>query len=97
MITEPARTYLRPQSTGPLIPDTVQAVLSARIDRLPPARQRLLRVSSVIGKDVPLALLREVADLSPASLKAELSELQAAEFLYEAAFRAALNSPSSTP
>ena len=90
VITEPARTHLRSpplrsHPTGPLIPDTVQAVLSARIDRLPPARQRLLRVSSVIGKDVPLALLREVADLSPAALKAELGELQAAEFLYEVA------------
>lgn len=81
--TEPSRTRIRPGISGLPIPDTVQAVLSARIDRLPPVRQRLLRVASVVGKDVPLALLREVAELPPATLRTELDELQAAEFLYE--------------
>ena len=35
------------------IPDTVQAVLAARIDRLPPEEKVLLQTAAVIGKDVP--------------------------------------------
>src|SRR5262245_3779554 len=39
------------------VPATVQAVLAARIDRLPLDDKRLLQAASVIGKDVPLTLL----------------------------------------
>ena len=66
------------------VPVTVQAVLAARIDRLPPADKALLQTASVIGKDVPFALLREIADGDEYALRRALSELQAAEFLYEA-------------
>ena len=44
------------------VPPTVQAVLAARIDRLPPEDKRLLQVASVVGKDVPFALLQAVAE-----------------------------------
>src|SRR6185295_5084701 len=51
---------------GPLasvrVPATVQAVLAARIDRLPPAEKRLLQTAAVIGKDVPYALLQAIAE-----------------------------------
>jgi class 3 adenylate cyclase len=62
---------------------TVQAVLSARIDRLPPDDKRLLQMASVIGKDVPFALLQAVANLPEEALRAGLDSLQSAEFLYE--------------
>ena len=39
------------------MPATVQAVLAARIDRLPPEEKRLLQTAAVIGTEVPLALL----------------------------------------
>jgi class 3 adenylate cyclase len=39
------------------VPATVQAVLAARIDRLEPGPRRVLDVASVIGHNVPLALL----------------------------------------
>jgi class 3 adenylate cyclase/tetratricopeptide (TPR) repeat protein len=65
------------------VPATVQAVLAARIDRLPPADKALLQTAAVVGKDVPLALLRAVADLADDQLHAALARLQAAEFLYE--------------
>ena len=45
------------------VPPTVQAVLAARIDRLSPEDKRLLQTASVVGKDVPLAILQEVAEL----------------------------------
>jgi class 3 adenylate cyclase/tetratricopeptide (TPR) repeat protein len=65
------------------IPATVQAVLAARIDRLPSADKHLLQVASVIGKDVPLALLQTIAELPEAALLVALDRLQAAEFVYE--------------
>ena len=40
------------------VPATVQAVLAARIDRLPPEDKRLLQAAAVIGKDVPLRAAR---------------------------------------
>jgi predicted ATPase len=65
------------------LPATLQAVLAARIDRLPPSSKRLLHIASVIGRDLPLGLLQRVAGLSPDELEATLAELQAAELLFE--------------
>ena len=65
------------------MPATVQTVLAVRIDRLAPANKRLLQVASVVGKDVPVALLQAIADLSEEALRSSLDVLQAAEFLYE--------------
>ena len=66
------------------VPATVQAVLAARIDRLPPEEKVLLQKAAVIGKDVPLALLRAIAETPEEALRLSLSRLQTAEFLYEA-------------
>jgi len=66
------------------VPATVQAVLAARIDRLPPGDKRLLQTAAVIGTEVPLALLQTVAELPAEALRRGLTHLQDAEFLYEA-------------
>jgi tetratricopeptide (TPR) repeat protein len=66
------------------VPATVQAVLAARIDRLPPEEKRLLQTAAVIGVEVPFALLQAIAELPEADLHRSLAHLQAAEFLYEA-------------
>ena len=65
------------------VPATVQAVLAARIDRLPPEEKRLLQTAAVIGTEVPFALLQAIAELPEAALHRGLAHLQAAEFLYE--------------
>jgi class 3 adenylate cyclase/tetratricopeptide (TPR) repeat protein len=65
------------------IPVTAQAVLAARIDRLSSEDKRLLQAASVIGKDVPFALLQHIAELPEEDLQQGLANLQAAEFLYE--------------
>jgi class 3 adenylate cyclase/tetratricopeptide (TPR) repeat protein len=65
------------------MPATVQAILAARIDRLPPELKRLLQAASVIGKDVPVALLESIAEMTGEELRGALSALQTAEFLYE--------------
>ena len=65
------------------IPATVQVVLAARIDRLPPEAKRLLQTAAVIGTEVPLPLLQAIADMPDEALYRRLAHLQAAEFLYE--------------
>src|SRR5262249_9245298 len=65
------------------VPATVQAVLAARIDRLPPEEKHLLQTAAVIGTSVPLALLQAIADLPEVALHHSLAHLQDAEFLYE--------------
>jgi class 3 adenylate cyclase/tetratricopeptide (TPR) repeat protein len=65
------------------VPATVQAILAARIDRLPPEEKRLLQAASVIGKDVPYALLATIAEQPEEALRRGLAHLQEAEFVYE--------------
>ena len=67
------------------VPATVQTILAARIDRLAPEDKRLLQVASVVGKNVPFALLQAIAELPDEALRRRLDHLQAAEFLYETA------------
>jgi tetratricopeptide (TPR) repeat protein len=66
------------------VPDTVQEVLLARINRLAERERRLLQSAAVIGKSVSLDVLRAIADLSDLSLSELLACLQTADFLYEA-------------
>jgi DNA-binding NtrC family response regulator/predicted ATPase len=65
------------------VPATVQAVLAARIDRLPIDDKRLLQISAVIGKDVPFSLLQAVVERPTEALRQGVAQLQRAEFLYE--------------
>jgi class 3 adenylate cyclase/tetratricopeptide (TPR) repeat protein len=66
------------------VPQTVQTILTARIDRLSPEDKRLLQTASVVGKDVPFALLQPIAELPDEALREGLDRLRAAEFVYEA-------------
>jgi class 3 adenylate cyclase/predicted ATPase len=66
------------------VPPTVQAILAARIDRVPAEEKHILQAAAVIGTDVPLALLQAVVELPEEELRRHLTHLQAAEFLYEA-------------
>ena len=61
-LEELARTVVEQEAqTTPLrIPNTVQAVLAARIDRLPSETKRVLQTAAVIGREVPFALLHMV-------------------------------------
>jgi class 3 adenylate cyclase/tetratricopeptide (TPR) repeat protein len=76
--------YRLPKTLASLqMPATVQAVLAARIDRLPLEEKHLLQTAAVIGTEVPWPLLQAIADLPEAALYHGLAHLQAAEFLYE--------------
>ena len=65
------------------VPETIQAVLAARIDHLPPEAKHLLHTAAVLGTEVPVPLLAAIAELPEAVLHRSLTHLQAAEFLYE--------------
>jgi class 3 adenylate cyclase/tetratricopeptide (TPR) repeat protein len=68
--------------SGIEVPPTVQAVLAARVDALPPADKHLLQEAAVIGHDVPFALLHAICGLPEDKLHGLLDNLQSAEFLY---------------
>ena len=51
------------------VPPTVQTILAARIDRLAAEDKRLLQTASVVGKDVPFALLQAIAELPDEALR----------------------------
>src|SRR5215467_325977 len=65
------------------VPVTVQALLASRIDRLQPEEKRLLQAASVIGRDIPVALLGEISETANEELRARLVRLEAAGLLYE--------------
>ena len=83
LVVEPGAYRLAQALPTIQVPATVQAVLAARIDRLPPEEKRLLQTAAVVGTEVPLPLLQAIADMPEATLYRGLAHLQAAEFLYE--------------
>ena len=83
LMGEPGAYFLAQVLPTIQVPSTVQAILAARIDRLPPEDKRLLQTAAVMGTEVPFALLRAIADVPEATLHRGLAHLQAAEFLYE--------------
>ena len=64
------------------VPDTVQGIIAARIDRLPENLKRLLQVASVLGKEFAFPILDRITD-SIQDTKSRLFELQELEFIYE--------------
>ncbi|HVU74628.1 MAG TPA: adenylate/guanylate cyclase domain-containing protein [Mycobacteriales bacterium] len=75
---------------GEDLPDTVEALVSTRIDRLPPDDRRLLRYAAVVGSRIELGLLRSVLrDQLPG-----LADLPAVELLGRLGDFVALDGPS---
>ena len=81
-LEELARTLSEHGPGAHAVPETVHRVVMARIDRLADAPKQLLQTASVLGREVPLALLRRVWP-GPPSFESELVELRRLEFLYE--------------
>ena len=70
-------------ATDLVVPPTVQALLAARIDRLPPREKHLLQQASVIGKTFQERVLLRICGLAVDAMHGALRTLRAAEFLYE--------------
>ncbi len=64
------------------VPETVQQVLAARIDRLGTDQKAALQVAAVLGREFSLDLAEEIWD-GEGPLEARLQELKALEFLRE--------------
>jgi class 3 adenylate cyclase len=64
------------------VPDTIQGIIMARLDRLGEDGKRTLQLASVIGRQFLVRLLARVAGLTD-RLEGLLRELQALEFIYE--------------
>jgi len=63
------------------LPETVQAVLASRIDRLADRDKDVLHAAAVIGRHVPIELLHAVVDLPAPELAASLERLSMADLL----------------
>ncbi len=79
---ERGRWYLSPQAALDelTIPDTLQGLLAARIDRLPEAPRRILQLAAVIGRTFELRVLAELAG-HPPDLTVQLAALQEADLV----------------
>jgi tetratricopeptide (TPR) repeat protein len=64
------------------VPDTIQGIIMARLDRLGDDGKRTVQMASVIGRQFLVRLLARVAGLSE-RLEGLLRELQALEIIYE--------------
>lgn len=67
----------------PAIPATLRDSLMARLDRLGPAKE-VAQLAAVVGRVVPLALLRAIASMDDAGLEAALARIVEAEVLLPA-------------
>ena len=83
LVGEPGAYRLAQDLPTIQVPPTVQAILAARIDRLPQDEKRLLQTAAVIGTEVPFILLQAIAELPDEALHPGLTHLQTAELLYE--------------
>jgi class 3 adenylate cyclase/tetratricopeptide (TPR) repeat protein len=66
------------------IPNTIQGVLAARMDRLSEDLRHTMQVASVIGKDFAFRLLKNIMELGE-ELRVHLTNLVGLEILYEKA------------
>jgi len=86
LVGEPGAYRLATSVAHIQVPPSVQGVLAARIDRLPPTEKSLLQSASVIGKDIPFILLRSIAELPEEALDRCVRNLKTANFLDETAW-----------
>jgi class 3 adenylate cyclase len=64
------------------VPDTIQGIIAARMDRLEDNLKRTMQVASVIGQNFVFRILLTITDMKE-DLKSHLLNLQGLEFIYE--------------
>jgi class 3 adenylate cyclase/tetratricopeptide (TPR) repeat protein len=64
------------------VPDTIQGIIAARMDRLEDNLKRTMQVASVIGRDFAYRILQTITGMQE-ELKSHLLNLQGLEFIYE--------------
>ena len=64
------------------VPETIQGIIAARMDRLEASHKRTMQMAAVIGREFNYAIL-EMINVGQFDLKPQLLDLQAGEFIYE--------------
>ena len=64
------------------VPDTIQGIIAARMDRLEESLKRIMQVASVIGREFAYRILATITGMRE-ELKSSLVNLQGLEFIYE--------------
>jgi len=64
------------------VPDTIQGIISARLDRVEESLKRIMQVASVIGREFAFRILHSITGMEK-DLKSCLLNLQGLEFIYE--------------
>jgi class 3 adenylate cyclase/tetratricopeptide (TPR) repeat protein len=73
---------LRKKASDIQVPDTIQGIITARIDRLEDNLKRTMQVASVVGRDFAFQILQTITGMRE-ELKSNLLNLQGLEFIYE--------------
>jgi len=74
--------FLSRRASDIQIPDTIQGIIAARIDRLDESLKRIMHVASVIGREFAFRILQAITEMKE-ELKSHLLNLQGLEFIYE--------------
>jgi class 3 adenylate cyclase/tetratricopeptide (TPR) repeat protein len=64
------------------VPDSIQGIIAARIDRVEDNLKRIMQVASVIGREFAYRILQTITGMRE-ELKSSLINLQGLEFIYE--------------
>ena len=64
------------------IPETIQGIIAARMDRLEENLKKILQVASVIGREFAFRILQAIIEMKE-GLKSQLLNLQGLELIYE--------------
>ncbi|MDM8000649.1 MAG: AAA family ATPase [Dehalococcoidia bacterium] len=76
-------SYILTPGTGQMqVPETIEGIISSRIDNLKDSVKKTLQVSSVVGREFSAAVLQMTMGMS-AGIKEALDELQELELIYE--------------
>jgi predicted ATPase len=76
------RFVLTRKSSEIEVPDTIQGIIAARMDRVEDNLKRIMQVASVIGREFAYRILATITGMKE-ELKASLLNLQGLEFIYE--------------
>ena len=78
------RVSLQRELASISVPDRIQDVLAARLDRLPEEPKRAIQIASIIGREFALRLLARITEAG-SRLEGIVGELRALELIYEKA------------
>ena len=76
------RYVLKARPSDIHVPDTVQGIIAARMDRLEEGLKRIMQIASVIGREFAFRILHAITEMKE-DLKSQLLNLQGLEFIYE--------------